>query len=181
MKSSLDENTFDELFKLLEPDAALTTESRFNHCRRKLFKFFVWRRCEDPDSLADETIVRLLKNVDNGQEISSDRPYSYVYAIATNVFHEYVRGRKKNAQLSAVDDASKVVFAPTEDGCGPLCLKKLAPQKRELLAHYYLDDDDRDQIAQEQSSSIKALRVKIHRIKQELKRCWEDCQKRSKN
>ena len=179
MKTGLDQNIFDELFQRLEPKAP-STESRFNHCRHKLFKFFAWRRCEDPDSLADETIVRLLKNVNNGQEISTDHPYSYVYGIARNVFQEYLRVRKKSTTLSEITDTPRV-FAITEDGCGSLCLKKLAPEKRELLAHYYLDFEDRDEMAQEQLGSINALRLRIHRIKLELRRCWEDCQKRQGN
>lgn len=179
MHSSIDQTIFDELFKLLEPEGA-STESRFSQCRRKLFKFFVWRHCEDPESLADETIVRLLKNVNNGQMISSQRPYSYVYAIASNVFHEYLRIRKKNVVLTDLS-LSERAFTPGEDNCGSLCLKKLDPTKRELLVHYYLDNEDRDKIAEEQLSSINALRLKIHRIKQELKRCCEECQRRSEN
>ena len=180
MNTSLDQNIFDELFKLLEPQAP-STESRFSHCRHKLFKFFAWRRCEDPDSLADETIVRLLKNVNNGQQISAERPYSYVYGIARNVFQEYLRVRKKSTPLSDIDASANVVFPNTEDGCGSLCLQKLTPEKRELLAHYYLDVGDRDEMAQEQLSSINALRLRIHRIKLELRRCWEDCQRRHEN
>ena len=179
MQSSIDQTIFDELFKLLEPDAA-STQSRFSQCRRKLSRFFVWRHCEDPDNLADETIVRLLKNVNNGQKISAQRPYSYVYGIASNVFHEYLRVRKKNVVLTELS-LSETAVTPGEDGCGSLCLKKLDPNKRELLVHYYLDNEDRDKIAEEQLGSINALRLKIHRIKQELKRCWEDCQRRSEN
>lgn len=180
MQSSIDQTLFDELFKMLEPEAA-SMESRFSQCRRKLFKFFVWRRCEDPESLADETIVRLLKNVNNGQQISSQRPYSYVYGIASNVFQEYLRVRRKNVVVTDLSHVADRAFTPDEDGCGPLCLKKLDPEKRELLVHYYLDNEDRDKIAEEQVSSINALRLKIHRIKQELRRCWEECQRRSEN
>ena len=179
MQSSIDQTIFDELFKLLEPEAD-SIELGFSQCRRKLFKFFVWRHCDDPESLADETIVRLLKNVNNGQKISSQSPYSYVYGIATNVFHEYLRVRKKNVVLTDLSYLSEQVFTP-EDDCGPLCLKKLEPEKLELLVHYYLDKEDRDKIAEEQLSSINALRLKIHRIKQELKRCWEECQRHSEN
>src|SRR5689334_4734060 len=84
----------DNVFRLLEPDVE-TLEQRFQRCRFKLLKFFAWRQCEDPDLLADETIARLVKNVEAGQEISANNPYSYVYAIATNVFREFLRAKKR--------------------------------------------------------------------------------------
>src|ERR1044072_403350 len=108
MESNLGQTTLDQLFQLLEPDAR-STEEGFRQCRLKLIKFFAWRRCEDPDNLADEKVSRLLKNVRAGQEISSDNPYSYVYAIAGNVFKEYVRAKKKGASLTDLDEARHVV------------------------------------------------------------------------
>ncbi|HEU4712098.1 MAG TPA: hypothetical protein VFS76_11065 [Pyrinomonadaceae bacterium] len=178
MKSSLEQNSFDELFSLLEPQG-LSTESRFTLCRRKLVKFFVWRHCTDPDSLADETIVRLLKNVDQGTKISGDNPYSYVYAIAIHVFQEHTRLKSKTTSLTDVAELPQVSISAAVDGCGALCLKELAPEKRELLARYYLDSDDRNDTADEQFATINALRLRIYRIKQELKRCRQKCEKRS--
>jgi hypothetical protein len=78
MTSDSDPTAFDRLFSLLEPEA-LSVDAGFQRCRLKLIKFFAWRHCEDPNSLADETISRLLKNIAAGQDISADHPYSYVY------------------------------------------------------------------------------------------------------
>src|ERR1043165_9784733 len=96
MDSDFGQGIFDNLFRLLEPDAG-SVEQGFRQCRLKLVKFFAWRHCEDPDNLADETISRLLRNVHNGQEILADNPYSYVYGIASNVFREYLRDKGKAA------------------------------------------------------------------------------------
>lgn len=178
MESNLDQTTLDKLFQLLEPGAR-SAEEGFRQCRLKLIKFFAWRRCEDPDNLADETISRLLKNVRAGQEISAGNLYSYVYAIAHNVFKEYVRARKKAAALRELDEARRGVAPRATDDCQKQCFEQLPRERQELLVRYYLEGDDPAEIAQDDGLSLNALRLQIHRTKQGLRRCCEDCQKNS--
>jgi DNA-directed RNA polymerase specialized sigma24 family protein len=180
MASSFDQTVFLNLFRLLEAEEQ-TIEARFQRCRFKLVKFFAWRRCEDPESLADETISRLLKKVSEGKEISAGNPYSYVYAIASNVFQEYGRAKEKGKTLVNLDELPEISISRAIDDCQKQCFEQLSEAKRELLAHYYLDHNDRNSIAQEESLSLNALRLKVHRIKLELKRCCEDCRKRSES
>lgn len=172
------QTVFDKLFQLLEPDAQ-SIEEGFQQCRFKLFKFFAWRHCEDPENLADETVNRLLKNVHTGHEISSDKPYSYVYAIASHVFMEYLRAKKRGGVIVDIDEVQEVAGPGPVDDCQKQCLEQLSPEKRELLARYYLDDEERESIAEEQGLSLNALRLQVHRIKHGLRRCCEDCRKHS--
>lgn len=176
MESSLDQTDYDLLLKLLGPGSS-SPEAGFQRCRLKLIKFFSWRRCPDPSNLADETIVRLLKNIKQGQMTSSPTPYRYVYAIARNVYREHRREMEK-PQLVSYDDAV-ATWAPetSDDGCRELCLKRLPNEKLELLNQYYLLN--RQALADKLQLSLSGLRVKIHRIKEELRNCCEDCQKRS--
>jgi DNA-directed RNA polymerase specialized sigma24 family protein len=178
MEPKLGQTAFDRLFQLLEPDAQ-SIEEGFHQCRFKLVKFFAWRRCEDPDNLADETINRLLKNVHAGQEISADKPYSYVYAIASHVFMEYLRAKKRSGVIIDIDEVQEMAGPEAVDDCQKQCFEQLSHEKRELLARYYLDDDERDRIAEEQGLSLNALRLQVHRIKHGLRRCWADCRKHS--
>jgi DNA-directed RNA polymerase specialized sigma24 family protein len=175
MESSLDQTDYDLLFKLLDPGSS-SPESGFQRCRLKLIKFFSWRRCPDPSNLADETIVRLLKNVKEGQMTSSETPYKYVYAIAHNVYREHRREIEKH-QLVSYDDAVGSWTLESSDDCRELCLKRLPNEKMELLNQYYLLD--RQALADKLQLSLSGLRVKIHRIKEELRNCCDDCQKRS--
>ncbi|MFL6255020.1 MAG: RNA polymerase sigma factor [Pyrinomonadaceae bacterium] len=178
MEANFGQTVLDKLFQLLEPDSR-SIEEGFRQCRFKLVKFFAWRYCEDPDNLADETVSRLLKNVRDGQVISADNPYSYVYAIAVNVFKEYLRAKKKGAAQTDLSEARDVVIQQEADDCKRQCFEQLPSEKRELLERYYQDDDSREDIAKEQGLSLNALRLKVHRIKQGLKRCREDCRKHS--
>lgn len=178
MEANVRQAVLDELFKFLEPDLQ-STEEGFWQCRFKLIKFFAWRYCEDPANLADETVSRLLKNVRAGQEISADNPYSYVYGIAMNVYKEYLRARKKAALLTDIDEAREAAGQPVTDDCKKECFGQLPREKREMLARYYMEDDERDEIARELGLTLNALRLQVHRIKQGLRRCREDCRKHS--
>ncbi len=175
MESSLDQTDYALLLKLLDPDSS-SPEAGFQRCRLKLIKFFSWLKCPDPSNLADETIVRLLKNVKQGQMTSSETPYKYVYAIAHNVFREHRRETEKHPMVP-YDDAVRTWTLESPDGCRELCLKRLPNEKLELLNQYYLLD--RQVLAKKLQLSISGLRVRIHRIKEELRTCCEDCQKRS--
>ena len=166
---------YSELAKILEP-ASSSPEAGFQLCRRKLIKFFSWRRCEDPVNLADETIFRVLRNVNRGKVILQENPYRYVYAVALNVYREKVREEKHPAV--PIDEDLLPVAAPEQtDDCREFCIKQLSDEKLKLVNEYYLLD--RDELAQKLELTVNALRIRIHRIKQELRNCYKDCQKRS--
>ena len=169
-----DQESFDRLLIRLEPEQP-NFEKRYSQLRFKLVKFFVWRRCQDPDNLADETISRIVKNITDGKTIRTDTPYSYIYGIAKYVFMEYLREKKKLQEIgnSFPDEAS-----PGEESvrdCRIECLKKLSLDKRLLLEQYYLDDSSREEIAERQHITLNALRLQIHRIKNDLKKCYRNC------
>jgi len=54
-------DAFDRFLIRCEPEMS-STQERYVRLRNKLIKFFVWKGCEDPESLADETIGRLISN-----------------------------------------------------------------------------------------------------------------------
>jgi RNA polymerase sigma factor (sigma-70 family) len=169
-----DQGTFNELLLRLEPDCP-DLEKSYKQLRLKLVKFFSWRRCEDPDSLADETIVRAIKNLHNGEEVRSSKPYSYIYAIATNVFREYLRARKKSDEITGNLADPATVLSEDENDCRWQCLQTLAPDKLRLLERYYLSEENREMLAQSLNVSTNALRLQIHRIKNELRECHKAC------
>jgi RNA polymerase sigma factor (sigma-70 family) len=176
----MDENeeVFDRLLLRLEPDF-LDSSKRYKQFRLKMVKFFAWKRCEDPDSLADETINRVAKNLNAGEEIRADNPYSYIYAIAKYVFMEYLRDKKKRDVItSQLPDPEQVTIEGFSD-CRKQCLDKLPPEKCRLLQQYYMDEKSREAMAQSLNISLNALRLQVHRLKNELRACNEDCLKHS--
>ena len=168
------QDAFEEFLFRLEPDLGSAAE-RYARLRARLIKFFNWRQCQDSEGLADETVGRLLKNVYSGDQI--DKPWSYVYAIARNVLREFLR---KAGRLTEVP-ADLELPAVESDGfvdCARLCLEKLSDDKRALLEQYYSDERDREEMANRVGLSLAALRTKIHRLKIELRECYDKCIKR---
>jgi len=114
----------------------------------------------------------LLKHIYARDEIG--KPWGYVYAVATNVYREYLR---KAAKLV---DIQHDLEGPLDDSddfieCARICLGKLPNDKRRLVEQYYLDEGSRDELARQQGISLPALRLKVHRIKAELKECYRKC------
>lgn len=165
---------FEALLLRLEPGYP-DSENRYKQLRQKMVKFFAWKRCEDPDGLADETIGRAVKNISAGEEIRSDNPYSYIYAIAKYVFMEYLREKKKREAISNnLPDHLKNSSAGTQD-CRNECLQELSGDKKGLLKQYYMGEESREMLARTLNISLNALRLQVHRIKQELRICHEEC------
>ena len=173
----MDPKIFEDLLLNLEPQSP-TVEKAFQHVRLKLIKFFSWRRCDEPDALADETISRLLKSFSTEQKPLPDKPYSYVYAVATNVFREWMRGIKKHAVLVDLDES--IPSPPRIDDCQRECLKRLSVKQLELLEAYYLDREPRETLAQSEGVSLNVLRLQIHRLKYKFRLCYEDCIKQNR-
>jgi RNA polymerase sigma factor (sigma-70 family) len=174
MSLDSEQEPFEELFRRLEPEAESAAEG-IQRCRHKLAKYFVWRRCPDADDLAGETISRLLKWAET--QASADLHYGFVYGIAANVFREYSRRRKESGEVASIDDVLEIPdHSRSEiDDCQQHCLDQLAEDKRNLLVRYYVENIDCEDLARERGETINALRLKIYRIKDWLRRCCENC------
>lgn len=166
--------SFEALLLRLEPDYP-DPEKRYKQLRLKMVKFFAWKRCDDPDGLADETISRAVKNLSAGEELRTDKPYSYIYGIAKNVFMEYIRERKKREVI--INDLPDHLQSNSEDAqdCRAQCLQNLSGDKLRLLQQYYSGEETREILAQSLNISLNALRLQVHRLKQDLRTCYEKC------
>lgn len=166
-------DSFDDLLMRLEPECA-DPQQAYRRCRDKLIKFFQWRSCEDSDALADDAIARLAQKISEGVEIQSEKPYQYVYAIALNVYREYLRGKRRQERIRL----EWIPPTPVRDeqlACKRQCLERLARDKRELLERYYGSNEEPSKIAEELGVNLGALRLRVHRIKTELHPCYKKC------
>lgn len=168
------QQAFEDLLLRLEPKYP-DQEKRYKQLRLKMVKFFAWKRCEDPDSLADETISRAVKKISEGEVIRAGNPYSYIYAIAKHVFMEYLREKRKR-EVIANDLPDDLQSYPEESqDCRKQCLQKLSKDKLSLLQKYYMSEPPREMLAKSFKVSLNALRLQVHRLKQELRTCEKDC------
>lgn len=170
---NINEEAFAKLLFRLEP-GLIDSDARYKRLRLKMMKFFLWKRCEEAEDLADETISRVVSQITSGIQIES--PYSYIYAIANNVYNEFIRGqiRKEKLLVNLVEQSSE----PEEtQGCREHCLKNLPVEKLKLIKRYYQEPKDRESQAQEMEMTLNALRLLVHRVKKELRACYEKCNK----
>ncbi len=173
------DDSFEDILEKLEPTAP-TAQEAYKQCRSKMVKFFQWRFCEDSVALADETIARFIERHSSGTQVAQDKLYSYLYAIALHVFYEFLRKKKKADRIR--DKIKELWHLPALGSdkrweCQKHCLDRLESDKEDLLERYYLTDEEPEDIAIDIGITVGTLRLRIHRIKQELRTCCEDCLK----
>jgi DNA-directed RNA polymerase specialized sigma24 family protein len=132
--------------------------------RDKLIVFFERRACPDAADQADDTLARLVGDIErNGLP---DNLEARTRAIAKNVYREWARrvsrfdplppGLSVPAHGGKAEDAREVVAA-------------LAPQDRLLLEEYFLQRRGREEMAHRLGVSAENLRVRVFRAKKRLR------------
>ena len=119
-------------------------QEKYGELFRRLERFFEWRRCESPEDLAQETILRVLNKVARGELIINTGDITPLfYGFAKNLLLESRRAAARNRTEELTE-----LLAPGTEGAGPTesrilvaqCLKVLSPRERRLLIAYYAGD-----------------------------------------
>lgn len=162
--------------------------------RGRLVSFFERKGCDMPDDLADETLERVNRRLDEVGEIDVETPAKFCYITAKFVFLEYLRsGRRKE---SAVEPGTLENFeartAGSEDEekeylsqCLDRCLTTLTNEERDLIFEYYFGErrakiDHRREMAAKLRLTPNALAIRACRIRERLERCIRECAGRVK-
>ena len=153
----------------------------YEDLRRRLIKFFEWRGAFFPEDLADETLNRTARKIDEGEEIEKN-----VIALALGVAHFVFletsrRPDNRRAQMEELipvaappehqveDDDLRVVYLRE-------CLRGLSKESRELIIEYYREEgrakiEDRKALAEKLGISLNALFSRAKRIRDRLEQC----------
>jgi DNA-directed RNA polymerase specialized sigma24 family protein len=161
--------------------------------RRRLAFYFDRKNCSSPDELADETLNRVARRLQEEGEITVTPPARYCYIVAKFVFMEYLRQSERlqvtldqsteALQLSAVPPASA---QPADEAreklleCLELCVETLEPENRELIDRYYKGEqrekiDNRRDLARRLGLTTNALSIRACRIRARLEACVSNC------
>ncbi|PYP85833.1 MAG: hypothetical protein DMF61_14835 [Blastocatellia bacterium AA13] len=147
------------------------SEGKYEETLRKLIKFFDWKRCDDPESMALETLSRFLSTIaSEDDETGKDTPL-VLYSIANNVFREYLR---KASHLASSAFALQIETPDIFAGCVKVCLEKLSDEDRNLLKAYY-SVDERILLAESLGVDLAVLRMRVHRILTQVQSCYRKC------
>lgn len=176
----LSREALERLLALLDPSRERAAK-KYHHLRRRLVRLFEWRGALFPDDLADETILRVARRLEEGVEIRSEDPYRYFCGVAHLVFKEVLRERKRDR---ALQDPGNWPFhhqdapEPDDERMGTLqeCLNRLDAEQRGLILAYHEGErreriENRREIAERMGIPLNALRIRVHRIRTKLERC----------
>ena len=186
MKNSyeLGQRQFDDLLSLFSGDRDEAGE-KYEQIRRGLVRFFQFKGCSDPESLADETINRVASKANEFDPSKNIKPVTFFYGFASNILLENNRRSRKDVGLdeTKIHAAETVAEDSTDDAknaCLQRCLEQLPTDEKELIIKYYAREgrakiELRQEMCERLNYTATALYTKIFRLKASLKGCIENC------
>jgi DNA-directed RNA polymerase specialized sigma24 family protein len=169
---------------------------RYLEMRRRLVAYFDRKHCLFPDELADESLNRVARRLEEQGAITDAAPAKYCYIVARFVFLEYLRGPERgHASLTTTPDAHE--FSATDPAARPgaaddaaahearldcldRCLQQLPADDRALILEYYRGEAGakiarRRELAARFALTANALTIRACRIRAKLEACVAAC------
>ena len=159
--------------------------NKYEELRRQLIKFFEWRGSFFPEDLADETLNRTARKIDEGEEIEKN-----VIALALGVarFVLLETSNRQDNRRATMEELISAAAPPEYRGddddlwvvCLRECLRGLPEESRELIIEYYQEEgrakiEDRKALAEKLGISLNALFSRAKRIRDRLEQCVTRC------
>ena len=172
----LDPHSFELLLAWLGDDRESAGE-RYERIRAKLVRIFAARGCTPAEDLADATIDRVMGKVVEIAPGYVGAPEAYFYRVAHFLYYEHLRRARRTPSLAAPEPAGD---REGEALCLEECLASLASADRDLVRAYYQDEkrrriEHRQQLAAALGIGPNALRIRLHRIRLDLRACLAQC------
>jgi DNA-directed RNA polymerase specialized sigma24 family protein len=188
----LTEAAFQKLLACLDSDRD-RAGAAYERLRTKLLIYFEHRGSAAPEDLADETLNRFARRLEEGLEVPSAEAHSYVYAIARNVLREMWKQPEPAEPLDTLPESRQPAHDPRVParpdpelrlGCLTKCLEKLPADVRELVMRYHTGEgreriDGRKALSDRIGVPLNALRIRVHRIRNDLEACMKSCLERA--
>lgn len=192
--SWLDEDkSFDQDFdKDSRKDSVKNSEGQnYLEMRNRLVTYFDRKNCLTPDDLADETLNRVARRLEETQTVASETPAKYCYITARFVFMEHLRRtdqanvplddvlqQPQGRQLAADNESNEIKEKMLD--CLERCTDQLEPINREIILGYYygaerVKIENRRALAEKLNLSVNALSIRACRIRDKLETCVEKC------
>ncbi|MGH7783281.1 MAG: hypothetical protein ACREO5_05525 [Candidatus Binatia bacterium] len=158
----------------------------------RLVTYFDRKNSLSPDELADETLNRVARRLEEEGSIESETPAKYCYTVARYVFLESLRSKQtRDVSLDEVSDGRKKEVVAKEIGeeteikekmlaCLEQCTAKLDALSCDLIIRYYYGQervkiDNRRAMAKDLGISMNALSIRACRIRDKLEGCVRKC------
>jgi RNA polymerase sigma factor (sigma-70 family) len=158
--------------------------------RRRLSDYFRRKNCLNADDLADETLTRVARRLEEEDITITDTPARYCYIVARFVFLEYLRDSRSRPtaadapaiiafQTPAASPADAAAAAATHEqrlASLETCLQELDSLNRRIITRYYIGSEgvkieNRRRLAESLGLSPNALMIRASRIRRRLEAC----------
>ncbi len=182
----LTREALDCLLQALDSDPARAADA-YERLRERLIRLFTWRRCAFPESLCDETLDRVARQLEGGLTLRESDPARYVKGVAYRVFQETVR-REIRERETAQASARHPTITPEDVtkrehrlGCLDQCLEALVTADRTLLLRFYDEGAQGSRIAARKALAVSlgitrnALRIRAYRLRARIEACVRAC------
>jgi DNA-directed RNA polymerase specialized sigma24 family protein len=180
----LSQSAFQKLLTWLDENSE-SGGQRYVVVRRRLVQYFDRKNCSSPHELADETLNRVARRLEEEGEIIGNTPSQFCFNTARYIFLESLRRKEHNEPLHE-DLANSAQFQ--EEGeweqlrsnCLEKCLQTLDPEERIVILGYYQGErrvriENRKLIAAKLGVSMNALTIRASRIRIKLESCIRKC------
>ena len=168
---------------------------KYLEMRRRLVSYFDRKNCIASGDLADETLNRVARRLEEEGSITDTTPAHYSYIVAKFVFLEYLRRAERDeASLDEMPASTHAAINPEAQShqnveaeieerrldCLEHCLQMLAPGSREIIIRYYRGEqrtkiENRRALAEALGVTVNALSVRACRIRDRLEDCVKKC------
>src|SRR5262249_8807623 len=154
---------------------------KYLEVRRRLELYFDRKNCRSPGELADETLNRVARKLQEAGEITNVAPLQYCYIVAKFVFLESLRDSKRlDTDLAASEELLQkrrdLFTGPNQDSerreqisvCLDRCLARLSAVDSETILEYYQGQqrakiDRRSALAERLGLTSNALSIRACR------------------
>ena len=179
MSGGASPEAFDRLLSALDADRDRAGEA-YEHLRERTAGLLRWWGASDAEDLADLTLDRVARKLEEGATIANGSFGAYVRGVARMIFYE----SRRRPQVHVADGAY-LAPPPSSDpdllNCLDSCLQGLNPDDRRTVLRYYGDgklSDVRKRLGEELGVTMTALRIRAHRLRMQLERCVVACRAR---
>ena len=179
VRKALTAEAFGKFLRWLSQDDELAVRE-YQSIRLRLIRYFVHKGCSDPDDLFDKTIDIVIGKIDEGGEYPSAA--AFCFGVAKNIWRQDLRERSLAARVEQnMPFAAKPELPVREQElkCLERCMSELPDSDREIISQYHQGQghdkiETRKRLA-DGAGGVNALRIKMCRIRKELRLCVGTC------
>lgn len=166
---------------------------KYLEMQRRLVAYFDRKNLPNFEELADETLNRVARRLEEEGEIESDTPAKYCYVVARFVLMEHLRETQKDRVMvesvrrdSPSQNAAET-YANEEQqlkekmlNCLEKCTLQLDPTSHKIITHYYVGKErvkieNRRALAASLNITMNALSIRACRLRDKLEACVRQC------